>query len=105
MGLVGNERRTAMIDAQQHDPHGVEDRDAQSCQAKGNDSEIGVGPADARGVVYAAHAEDAHDDAHHHGSRVADEHLGEFAEHILEEERHQGAHCGKCHHGHGESWE
>jgi len=102
VGLVGQEGGAAVVDAQQHDPHGVENRNTQCGEAEGDDSKVGVGIADARGVVYAAHAEDAHDDAHHHGSRVADEHLGEFAEHILEEERHQCAHCDKCHHGHSE---
>ena len=59
VGLIGNERRTAMIDAQQHNSNGIENGDAQSCQAKGDDSEIGVGPADAWGVVDGTHAEDA----------------------------------------------
>ena len=99
VGLVGTEGGLAPYDAGTHHAEGVEDGDAQYGKGEGYESEVGTYSL-FDGLEEHGDDEIGEDDAQGQGAGVADEHLGAFAEHVVQEEGQQGYgnDGGQCQH-------
>ena len=92
VGLVGPERRRAPQYPREHDPQRIENRNAQDCQRKGNQSHLGTHISSARRTAAQRFDdEDRDDDSHDKRSAVADEHFRGLAENIVQKKRNQRA--------------
>ena len=79
----------AFHDASCHHTQRVEDGHTEHREAQTHHRHVGIVISYDAAMRYKVHAKHGHDDAHHHSSAIADEHLRRLAEHVVQEEGHQ----------------
>lgn len=101
MCLVGMEGALAVNNTHEHHPDSVEDGDAEDSQGQGNQVGVVAKEGLPKGNIAIQQGDDKprEEHAHHHGTRIADEHTAAVAKHIMEKERHEGGDHNKSQNG------